>query len=1776
MQRRRRTSNNVQHELRGPAEPLFRTASAEPLHLASQDYPELEEILVERPPLERSIPTNQGMRSFRTSLAKTAGGTCPCCYGSGEHSTGLECYACDSTGQGCEFDGNNPCDGALGIGAGGPLEFDTWHKVGARVELQGQVPVVTKRTVTVTKGWGIYMHNTGNDLKVTVPAGTHGYAKWFEGGKYAVEFNAHDVTLSGPGAEGLGEHDMSGNPTVNFKEDQLEFPQGNPSIQKQTCPGSGQQIPTPSWSFDQAACPGCGKGYARNRSNQGRFPEHTRNVHVGAILSQDVLDPGNVDDSEPKEELTMSDDGEGREVMGSKEAAWADVQEKAIDIFHLGAVRMLASDKEHVAAHVLGDHGTYLSEIQLAPGSKSPAMWNCSCPWSAYSWGRSGRWKKYEGRMCSHALALYYQYQSDPKPIPNSDWDTDKITEYIAPPPKAWRVAAGSVSIDQFRRASMSPEANKFFFDLFGGYNDALHGGCGVVAEAARILFGGEVEAVVINSPGHEDFIEHIVCKTGSDQFVDGKGVRSARAICTDDDFGGFVMSDGSFGNKLRPMTPELRAKNRSVGVCPPGAGEKFAEFVRNYGKHTASQTTELDENSDDEAWNHYLNPADKFDDTMMMEGSIAEADEKEAVHLFTTIKVNNQHAQPNPEHDGFRYAYHQIMGDANMFPNPDWADPAFQHGEDLAHAFLKGVKTRSKSTGKKVYRAIGLSDEKYNAMIQLLADGSVDLPPASWSTELAATQEFGFMTGGDSPEPYEHRILFVAAPGTKSWPIGQMSKRKDQREHIVGGRFHVNNIAPVDIDGVTTTVSLSQDDPWPDDFHTDDTFIEHMIFDSDASQQSSKTSRLTFQAEYTGGGTMVAVGVPMEIAEALAIEGGEEPEELHVTLAYIKSGTDFDQDRLIAAVERTANYYAAVDAEIAGYGVFQNGEQDVLFALPSSDLLWFLRQVLIEELETEGIEYSSDHAWQPHITLKYDETETPDELPDEAKGKFDFGGLIIGNKDGQANYPFAPAQHVASGPMSVEKFEVGDRVLVGPNEAPGTVTKVNFRNNGYNVTLDDEYLATQPSFATKDLRAVTPLNMKHASKQDDLVQAIRNNLTDDLRKPHYQGNPNPMAGHCYVASEALYHLLGGKAAGYKAFTINHEGEPHWFLKDAQGNVIDPTADQFTTPVPYDQARGIGFLTGDKPSKRAQTLLSRLNYTTAANDFVTLYHGTDKANVPSIQANGIRPTDPARSAMNIDRKDGRSFVYLTKKADDARGYGFGDEDAVIEVRVPKTSVEKMPLAAGTFLHEGTIPPEQIVSISAKETVPLYSTSQPLPGEDLARAFAISPGATDYMAEDLAVISLAYRDMPVVDPAVVPLWQEFGRFIDAQVADLRKTWDIQFVDYDPYEDAAEMFADCDRGVYKVTTLHAHHPVWSTETNCNFRALHDITGHYAVESDFSFRGEVLAYQSECTTTPEQFWPVLFTEVIAQTAYANVHHLFGEQKVGLIAYSPEEVEDLVGQVVDAPDPAYDAIHVSAAGGTEILGESGTGEFSENPEQENPKDSENEEAKTASILTLNGFSDLYVRTQGQQITEGDYYALVDHYVEMHARMPSDKELAKLKRKVVGTLNDSPEPALPSTDGDILNDEGDDGQEIRDDVWQADGVKMASDIQDAADGLTAGEMEDDAQEENEVLGDETQADGVGQFYRSASMGIDIPLPQWLMTGGSESGAKDSSDIAKAAREHLAHKTFSPAEQRELIDEGQDAKAANLHALDLAGTHYEQLEAALAQADASGEDVFWW
>ena len=107
---------------------------------------------------------------------------------------------------------------------------------------------------------------------------------------------------------------------------------------------------------------------------------------------------------------------------------------------------------------------------------------------------------------------------------------------------------------------------------------------------------------------------------------------------------------------------------------------------------------------------------------------------------------------------------------------------------------------------------------------------------------------------------------------------------------------------------------------------------------------------------------------------------------------------------------------------------------------------------------------------------------------------------------------------------------------------------------------------------------------------QDDL-SIIQKHLTDDLRNPPWRGHPNTLAGHCYVASEAAWHLLGGMDSDWRPQYMRHEGVSHWFLLNkSTGSIIDLTVWQFANFPDHSKAVGKGFLTKE-PSKRAQRVI---------------------------------------------------------------------------------------------------------------------------------------------------------------------------------------------------------------------------------------------------------------------------------------------------------------------------------------------------------------------------------------------------------------------------------------------------------------------------------------------------------------------------------------------------------------------------------------------------------
>jgi 8-oxo-dGTP pyrophosphatase MutT (NUDIX family) len=93
-------------------------------------------------------------------------------------------------------------------------------------------------------------------------------------------------------------------------------------------------------------------------------------------------------------------------------AAWRDVRAKAVRIRREGGVSIVSVLVDGITGHVNGDTGIYETQINYVPGTFKVGFWQCGCAWAAYAWGRSPAFRRFEGRMCSHALALTYEAQS--------------------------------------------------------------------------------------------------------------------------------------------------------------------------------------------------------------------------------------------------------------------------------------------------------------------------------------------------------------------------------------------------------------------------------------------------------------------------------------------------------------------------------------------------------------------------------------------------------------------------------------------------------------------------------------------------------------------------------------------------------------------------------------------------------------------------------------------------------------------------------------------------------------------------------------------------------------------------------------------------------------------------------------------------------------------------------------------------------------------------------------------------------------------------------------------------------------------------------------------------------------------------------------------------------------------------------------------------------------------------------------------------------------------
>lgn len=141
---------------------------------------------------------------------------------------------------------------------------------------------------------------------------------------------------------------------------------------------------------------------------------------------------------------------------------------------------------------------------------------------------------------------------------------------------------------------------------------------------------------------------------------------------------------------------------------------------------------------------------------------------------------------------------------------------------------------------------------------------------------------------------------------------------------------------------------------------------------------------------------TMIALKPRPAEAAALADPGGDPPEILHVTLAYL-GDSDQPLSEIADALKPVAATHGPLSGVVGGVGMFHPA--GVGIALPDARGLTEVRQGVVEALTDNGIDYSRDHGFTPHITINGD-GETPDQDLGGQPLHFDSLHVVRGNDE--------------------------------------------------------------------------------------------------------------------------------------------------------------------------------------------------------------------------------------------------------------------------------------------------------------------------------------------------------------------------------------------------------------------------------------------------------------------------------------------------------------------------------------------------------------------------------------------------------------------------------------------------------------------------------------------------------------------------------------------------------------------------------------------------------
>lgn len=164
-------------------------------------------------------------------------------------------------------------------------------------------------------------------------------------------------------------------------------------------------------------------------------------------------------------------------------------------------------------------------------------------------------------------------------------------------------------------------------------------------------------------------------------------------------------------------------------------------------------------------------------------------------------------------------------------------------------------------------------------------------------------------------------------------------------------------------------------------------TEAEAVAFLAGADTYTFGVPKITVAAADTHDGAMIALVPTEEDARRLALDGFEDPDQLHLTLVYLGDATNFtpdQRDQILGVVRNAASGLGPIQAQAFAVNVFNpTGDEPALVlgvGNGGAELEQLHDNVFDEVRESDDYTIAENHSpWIPHVTLAY--SEHPHEL---------------------------------------------------------------------------------------------------------------------------------------------------------------------------------------------------------------------------------------------------------------------------------------------------------------------------------------------------------------------------------------------------------------------------------------------------------------------------------------------------------------------------------------------------------------------------------------------------------------------------------------------------------------------------------------------------------------------------------------------------------------------------------------------------------------------------